>query len=569
MQPSQPFLGGETEPAQLLHISRTCPCCEQTLAPRPSNSATAIILDVVGPIAKQHVPMRCNNPTCQRKGLYQWHNYFVDGGKHIFNGAATAMQCIMLTCRFGVSVGYLEQLHLRMVREHVSFAGEADVAKRLAKKRNCPNSLPERLRLYLAHAWYAWRFMLRREALHKDATPDFDLLRPVEEYVSQVWDLLVEDFEAATALRAREARMKTDVHVMDGNAKNRRLVCAALLRQMVTCARLGRSVCVGCPRTPLLGSVFCSDHASHEEAENTDFEILHHEVPEAGGMPVGVSLRLLVRETGGEHRELWVSEDFVDPRVARAYFKNAGEQHRAAKADKRRKRLLERQERMRVVENDFQALSDIWTEFTPEELQEILSERSTADDLGAVGCNTHKETEAMRQQCVRTAGLLCSCLSSGVITSMREVFGCESLSQRYLFVSSLVGRYPEIEAIVHDDACHMHKFCSARGSLSAAAARLAPPQIHYICDIFHMTGHIDAWCMVHCNPKAPHLSPYVENVRTSVCEFTFTWFSQCKHQSKHMSEWGFKFFLQEMCAAHNDNEAIFEGDTSHLTHRSA
>ena len=57
------------------------------------------------------------------------------------------------------------------------------------------------------------------------------------------------------------------------------------------------------------------------------------------------------------------------------------------------------------------------------------------------------------------------------------------------------------------------------------------------------------------------------DVRTSVCEFTFTWFSQYKHQSKHMSEWGFKFFLLEMCMAHNEH--VFEGDVSHLTHLSA
>ena len=111
----------------------------------------------------------------------------------------------------------------------------------------------------------------------------------------------------------------------------------------------------------------------------------------------------------------------------------------------------------------------------------------------------------MRQQCAKTAGLLRACLSSGVITSLREVFGAESLSQRYLFVSELVGLYPDITAIVHDDACHMHKFCEARATCSQAAACLAPQRVHYICDEFHMVGHTDAWCKVHCNPKAPHL----------------------------------------------------------------
>ena len=119
---------------------------------------------------------------------------------------------------------------------------------------------------------------------------------------------------------------------------------------------------------------------------------------------------------------------------------------------------------------------------------------------------------------------------------MREVYGCESLSQRYLFLAALIAIYPDIAAIIHDDACHLHRFCEARSGRSVAAARLAPPQVRYICDVFHMVGHIDAWCKVHCNPNAPDLSPFVDGVRTSVCDFTFTWFSQYKHQSKHMSE---------------------------------
>ena len=31
-----------------------------------------------------------------------------------------------------------------------------------------------------------------------------------------------------------------------------------------------------------------------------------------------------------------------------------------------------------------------------------------------------------------------------------------------------------------------------------------------------------------------------------MCEFTFTWLSKYKHQTKHMNEYGFKFFLLDM-----------------------
>ena len=566
VQSSQPFLGGEAEPSQLMHVTCSCPFCGQAMTSRPSMSANAVVLDVNGPLRKHHVPIRCDSPTCVHNGLYQWHNYYVLLGRHVFNGMPGSMQVIMLTSRFGVSIAFLEQLHLRLLREHVSFAGEADVARRFSQRRGTAHLLPKRLRLYLSQAWYVWRLMLCREMFVDEALPELDLRRPVEEYIAQAWPLLVAAFESTTARRARQAGMKTDVQVMDGNAKNRRLVCAAFLRHMLTCHRLGRSVCVGCPHTPLLGSAFCSDHASEESAD-VDYEIVTHEIPEPGGLEIGASLRLLVRQTSGKHEEVWVDEQFVDPRMSNAYFKRIGDKSRAAAADKRRKRMLDRQVRMKQIENDMDALAEIWTELTPENLEQILSERSTADDLSAVACNTHKETDSERQDCARTAGLLVACLSCGIITSMCEVLGCESLSQRYLFLSALVALYPELVAMVHDDACHLHKFCERRAHCSVAAARLAPPRMHYICDVFHMVGHTDSWCTLNCNPRAPHLVQYVDGVRTSVCEFTFTWFSQYKHQSKHMSEWGFKFFLQQMCAAHND--AIFDGDESHLTHRSS
>eukprot|EP00973_Karenia_brevis_P030511 4208528-Karenia_brevis.AAC.1 len=74
--------------------------------------------------------------------------------------------------------------------------------------------------------------------------------------------------------------MKTDVQVMDGNAKSRRLVCAALLRHKISCRRLGCSLYVGCPHTPL-GSLFCGEHGSDTEPTTSDYEIIKHEAPEA------------------------------------------------------------------------------------------------------------------------------------------------------------------------------------------------------------------------------------------------------------------------------------------------
>jgi hypothetical protein len=77
---------------------------------------------------------------------------------------------------------------------------------------------------------------------------------------------------------------------------------------------------------------------------------------------------------------------------------------------------------------------------------------------------------------------------------------------------------------------------------SAAAAGIAPPKLTYVCDKFHMAGHTDAWCRKTCDPDLPEHASVLKGIRTSVCEFTFTWLSKYyyKHQTKHMNEYVFK-----------------------------
>ena len=131
-------------------------------------------------------------------------------------GNVTTMRCIMLTARFGCTVAYLEQLHLRMLREHVSFAGEANVAEAVAKKRGVGNLLPKRLRLYLSGAWYIWRLALRAQSLPNSSGIQIDLLKSVEGTLQEAWPWLDEQFAKETARRARNAGMRTDIHVVDG-----------------------------------------------------------------------------------------------------------------------------------------------------------------------------------------------------------------------------------------------------------------------------------------------------------------------------------------------------------------
>ena len=55
---SPPFLGGESDPAQLLHPCQICEFCSIPLTPRPSLGTNAVVLDVSGPLRKEHVITR-------------------------------------------------------------------------------------------------------------------------------------------------------------------------------------------------------------------------------------------------------------------------------------------------------------------------------------------------------------------------------------------------------------------------------------------------------------------------------------------------------------------------------
>ena len=90
----------------------------------------------------------------------------------------------------------------------------------------------------------------------------------------------------------------------------------------------------------------------------------------------------------------------------------------------------------------------------------VLPHLSAAEDLSAVACVTHKEHEPL--QLAKSAGVLCVCPSSGLIVLLREIFGCESLSQRYFALSEAKCLLPEAVLCVHDDACHLLKYAERR-----------------------------------------------------------------------------------------------------------
>ena len=170
-----PILGSEIDPTQLVHPNRTCESCGHSLSASSGKASKATLLDVSGFICKAHVPLRCRHRGCKCFGANHWHNYLVIDGQHLFRGQPSELRCVMLNSTFGCTVHWLKQFHLRLVREHVSFAGEAFVANHYQSEITDDGIALARLRLNIADAWYKWRMVLRMERMQKVAVEGVNL----------------------------------------------------------------------------------------------------------------------------------------------------------------------------------------------------------------------------------------------------------------------------------------------------------------------------------------------------------------------------------------------------------
>ena len=64
-----------------------------------------------------------------------------------------------------------------------------------------------------------------------------------------------------------------------------------------------------------------------------------------------------------------------------------------------------------------------------------------------------------RDVCVRLLAISMLVVRSGVVADWVEIFGSESRIQRYMFVFEVVAACPSLNLVVHDDACHMARYC--------------------------------------------------------------------------------------------------------------
>ena len=183
---------------------------------------------------------------------------------------------------------------------------------------------------------------------------------------------------------------------------------------------------------------------------------------------------------------------------------------------------------------------------------------SARSELDATRCSTHKESSVARSRCSRSAGWLVAATPGGMIVHLKEFRGAESLGQRYFFLGDVLQAAPEVEAVVHDDACHLRKYVDKRARRSPLASAMAHPRVKYVIDRFHAKGHKDPWCLANCMWSSPENEELIQQLRRpgakfndSICEQLFSKLGRHKFVVSKMGMATSAFYLNEVAELRN------------------
>jgi len=166
--------------------------------------------------------------------------------------------------------------------------------------------------------------------------------------------------------------------------------------------------------------------------------------------------------------------------------------------------------------------------------------------------------ENQTSQVFTNAGIFVTIMNCGIILSIVNLVGAESLSQVYMHISSLYHDHGDVLPgdFGYDDGCHLRRFAELRQDLNARAKAfwLRVGQFIFV-DRFHWKNHKNThvYCTEHCNPDK---NRRIDGANTEICEQSFRWFSRHKYSVNHMTPARFTFFF--LIIADRRNQILLE-----------
>jgi hypothetical protein len=162
--------------------------------------------------------------------------------------------------------------------------------------------------------------------------------------------------------------------------------------------------------------------------------------------------------------------------------------------------------------------------------------------------------ENQKSEVFTNAGVFVTILNCGIIVSITNLFGAESLSQVYMHVSGLYRDHGDTlpSDFGYDDGCHLRKFSDLRKELNSRARSFWKRVGQFIfVDRFHWKNHkgTHKYCTDNCNPEN---NRRIDGANTEICEQSFRWFSRHKYSVNHMTPARFTFFMLILADRRNE-----------------
>ncbi|XP_076101176.1 uncharacterized protein LOC143070960 [Mytilus galloprovincialis] len=154
----------------------------------------------------------------------------------------------------------------------------------------------------------------------------------------------------------------------------------------------------------------------------------------------------------------------------------------------------------------------------------------------------------------KTAGICASVYNCGIINGMTELYGCESLTQVYMFLVWLAKEllhFPNL--LAYDDACHLKKFIINPVRINKSQYSQFLATLRIVVDKMHFANHVDKWCRRNVNP---YTDDQFNNINTEACEQTFQFVAKYKYTTKHMSHGKYNLFMLKLSEMFNMDRLV-------------
>ena len=194
----------------------------------------------------------------------------------------------------------------------------------------------------------------------------------------------------------------------------------------------------------------------------------------------------------------------------------------------------------------------LWDYWSRQEAAGFVHHDSLAQDLACLACRTHKESKGSREykrmvKRGRLGGVLLATTSSGLVLHLQGFVGSETLPIRYFFIGDLKSQIPELQAIIHDDSCHVYRYALKHAERSDLAKSVS--EMTFALDRFHSSGHTDPWCREHCGIEKH--KELLDGYNTSAAETANSTLSRYKCAVRCMGSRTRIFFLSEITDSRN------------------